>query len=167
MQVSWVYILFTALVAVAVLIQAGVLLGMFIVMRLAVKRMEKLATMAEAHAIPVLTTAKELLDSVAPKLKVAAENVASASETLKTQAHHANETLDGVLRKTEAQAERVDEMITGTLNAVADATAAVQRAVNAPVRQVHAMLNGLRAGLDVLRNRNREAHAAADGDHFV
>ncbi len=167
MQVSWVYILFTALVAVAVLIQAGVLLGMFIAMKASLKRMESLATMAEEHAFPALIAAKTLLDAVSPKLKVAADNVAAASETLRTQTQHINETLDGVLKKTEAQAERVDEMITGTLNTVADATAAVQRAVNAPVRQVNALLNGLRAGFDVLRSRDREAHAAADGDHFV
>lgn len=167
MQVSWVYILFTALVAVAVLIQAGVLLGMFLVMKASLQRMEKLASMAEEHAIPALTSAKSLLDAVSPKLKVAADNVAAASETLRTQSHHVNETLDAVLKKTEVQAERVDEMITGTLNAVADATAAVQRVVSAPVKQVNALLNGLRVGIDVLRGRPREAHAAGDGDHFV
>jgi methyl-accepting chemotaxis protein len=167
MQVSWVYILFTALVAVAVLIQAGVLLGMLIAVKASLKRMESLATMAEVHAIPALTSAKNLLDAVSPKLKAAADNVAAASETLRAQSHRINETLDDVLKKTEVQAERVDEMITGTLNAVADATAAIQRTVTAPVRQVNALLNGLRVGMDVLRGRPREAHAAADGDHFV
>lgn len=167
MQVSWVLILFTALVAVAMLVQAGVLVGMFIAMKAALKRMESLATMAEEHAIPALTAAKSLLDAVSPKLKTAADNVAAASETLRTQTQHVNQALDDVLKKTEAQAARVDEMITGTLNAVADATAAVQRAVTTPVRQVNALLNGLRVGMDVLRGRNREAHAAADGDHFV
>jgi methyl-accepting chemotaxis protein len=167
MQVSWVYILFTALVAVGVLLQACVLLGMLIAVRASLKRLEKLANLAEEHAIPALTAAKTLLDAVAPKLKVAAENVAAASETLRTQAEHVNETMDSLLQKTEAQAQRVDEMITGTLNTVADVTASVQRAVTAPVRQVHAVLNGLRAGLDVLRGRPREAHAAADGDNFI
>lgn len=167
MQVSWVYILFTALVAVAVAIQAGVLLGMLITMRAAAKRMEKIATMAEEHAIPALTSAKALLDSVSPKLKLAAENVAATSEKLRDQTTRVNETLDDLLKRTEAQAERVDEMITGTLDTVADATAAVQQAVTSPVRQVNAVLRGLRVGFDTLRSRNREAHAAADGDHFV
>ncbi|HTV82695.1 MAG TPA: hypothetical protein VME18_08590 [Acidobacteriaceae bacterium] len=167
MQVSWVYILFTALVAVAVLIQAGLLLGILIAMKASLKRIEKIAAMAEEQAIPALTTAKNLLDSVSPQLKAAADNVAAASETLRTQADHVNDTLDIVLRRTEAQAERVDEMITGTLNTFADATAAVQRTVNGPVRQISALLSGIRAGLDVLRGRERQAHAAADGDHFV
>ena len=167
MQVPWVYILFTALVAVGILLQAGVLLGILIAVRAALKRAEKLTTMAEEHAIPALTSAKNLVDAVAPNLKVAAENMAAVRKSLRTESKHVTETLDGVRRKTEGQAERVDEMITGTLNAVADATASVQRAVTAPVRQVHAVLNGLRAGLDVLRSRPRDAHAAADGESFV
>jgi hypothetical protein len=32
---------------------------------------------------------------------------------------------------------------------------------------LNAVLNGLRVGFDVLRSKEREAHAAADGDHFV
>lgn len=167
MQGSWVFILFTALIAVAMLVQAGVLVGMFFAAKASLKRVESLAAVAEQHAVPALVAAKSLLDAVSPKLKIAAENVAAVSETLRTQTQNVNQTLDDVLKKTEAQAERVDEMITGTLNAVADATAAVQRAVTAPVRQVNALLNGLRVGMDVLRGRNREAHAAADGDHFV
>lgn len=161
MQVSWVYILFTALVAVGVLLQACVLLGMLIAMRAGMKRMAKIATMAEEHAIPALTTAKQILDELSPKLKIAAANVAEASETLREQAKNVNETMDGLLKKTEEQANRVDEMITGTLNSVAHATATVQRVVGVPVRQINAMLNGLRAGFGVLRTREPEARGPA------
>lgn len=160
MQVSWVYILFTALVAVAVLIQAGVLLGMFIAMKAALNRMEKLAAMAEQHAVPALTTAKQLLDDVSPKLKTAATNVVEASEQVRDRAKQMNESVGELVKKTEAQADRVDEMITGTLDTIAHVTATVQRAVSVPVRQLNAMLDGLRAGVDTLRPRER---AAADG----
>jgi uncharacterized protein (DUF39 family) len=71
------------------------------------------------------------------------------------------------LQKTEFQADRVDEMVTGTLNSIAHATATLQRAVSGPVRRISAVLNGVRAGIDVLRSREPEAHAAADGEHFV
>jgi hypothetical protein len=61
----------------------------------------------------------------------------------------------------------VDEIVTGTLDSVVHATSTLQKAVSGPVRQVNAVLNGLKAGFDVLRSKEREAHAAADGDHFV
>jgi hypothetical protein len=75
--------------------------------------------------------------------------------------------VDDLLKKAAVQADRVDEMVTGTLNSVAHATATMQKAVSGPVRQVGAVLNGLRAGFDVLRSKEREVHASADGDHFV
>lgn len=167
MQVSWVYILFTALVAVAVLIQAGVLLGMFLTMKAAVKRMEKIAEMAEEHAVPALTTAKQLLDEISPKLRSAASNVAEASEELRDRAKQVNESVGELVKKTEAQANRVDEMITGTLNTISYATATVQRAVSMPARQMSALLDGLRAGMGVFRGRERTAAAGADGDQFI
>jgi hypothetical protein len=93
--------------------------------------------------------------------------VLEVSQTLRVESKRAAGTVDDLLKKAMVQTDRVDEMVTATLNSVAHATATVQRAVSGPVRQVGAVLNGLRAGFDVLRNKEREAHAAADGDHFV
>ncbi len=167
MQVSWVYILFTALVAVGVLLQGCVMLGMLIAVRSALKRAESLSKMAEEHVIPTMATAREILQDVSPKLRLAAQNVVEASQTVRVQTVHLNEELDQILKKAEAQIDRVDEMVTGTLNTVSHATATMQRAVAAPVRQANALWSGFRAGLDVLLSRERQNHSAADGDHFV
>ena len=164
---SWVYILFTALVAVGVLLQACVLIGMLVAMKAALGRMEKLAKVAEDEAVPLIQQSRKLLEEVSPKLKTAAQNLMEASQKLRTQADHVNGAVDDLLKKTELQASRVDEMITGTLNSISHATATFQRAVAVPVRQVSAVFSGLRAGFDALRSRNHEAHAAVDGDHFV
>jgi hypothetical protein len=75
--------------------------------------------------------------------------------------------LDDVLERVAVQTDRVDEIVTGTLDSVVHATSTLQKAVSGPVRQLNAVLNGLRVGFDVLRSKEREAHAAADGDHFV
>jgi methyl-accepting chemotaxis protein len=117
--------------------------------------------------IPALGATRQLVEDVSPKLKVAAQNVLEASHTLRTQSAHVTATVDDLLQKAEGQIDRVDEMVTATLNTVAHATATMQRAVVSPVRQVGAVLTGLRAGFDVLRNKEPEAHAAEDGDHFV
>jgi uncharacterized protein YoxC len=115
-----------------------------------------------------------LLEEVSPKLKVAAQNALEVSQTAKevsltvrAESTKMAGALDDLLQKAAVQADRVDEMVTGTLDSVAHATATVQKAVSGPVRQVNAVLNGLRAGFEVLRSKEREAHAAADGDHFV
>jgi FAD/FMN-containing dehydrogenase len=164
---QWVYIVFTAVTAAGVLMQAFVLLGMLFALRVAMRRVDEVTSKAEEHALPALAAAHKLLEDVSPKLKVAAQNLMEVSETLRSKSVTVTDAVDDLLKKTEVQVERVDEMVTGTLNSIAHATATVQKAVVTPVRQVGAVLSGLRAGFDVLRSRENQVHAAADGDHFV
>ena len=171
---TWVYILFTAVTALGVMLQALVLLLMFFALKGALGRLNEVSKKAEENVIPLLATSRSLLEEVSPKLKVAAQNALEVSQTarevsltLKTESQNVAAAVDDLLKKAAVQADRVDEMVTGTLNSVAHATATVQKAVSGPVRQVGAVLNGLRAGFDVLRSKEREVHASADGDHFV
>lgn len=161
---AWVYILFTAVTAIGVLLQAMVLLGMFIAMKGALGRLDQVSKLAEQHVIPTLMATRQMLEDISPKVKLAAQNVVEASTALRIQSAHVNDTVDELLKKAESQVDRVDEMMTGTLNSIAHATATMQRAVSAPVRQFGAMLSGLRAGFDVLRSRERTA--PVDGDHL-
>lgn len=171
---TWIYITFTAVTAVGVMMQALVLLGMLFALKGALGRLNDVSKKAEEHVLPTLETARRLLEEVSPKLKVAAQNALEVSQTarevsqtVRAESTRVSATLDDLLKKASVQADRLDEMVTGTLDSVAHATATMQKAVSGPVRQVSAVLNGLRAGFDVLRNKEREAHATADGDHFV
>jgi hypothetical protein len=58
--------------------------------------------------------------------------------------------------RTRAQAARVDGMVTSMLNATADISETLQRAVKVPVREVAGLVNGFKAGLDVLVGRAKE-----------
>ena len=160
---EWVFALFAAATAFGVLLQAAILLVIGIAARVALKRAEEFSKLAQEHALPILASTRTLLDDVSPKLKVAAQNVQDVSEKLKTESGHVTTTVDDLLKKAESQADRVDEMLTGTLNTVAHATATLQKAVTIPVRQVGAVLTGLRVGFDVLRSKEREGHVTVDG----
>jgi methyl-accepting chemotaxis protein len=163
---DWVYVTFTAVTAVGVAMQALVLLGMLIAVKAAMRRVAEVTSKAQEHALPALETARTLLDEISPKLKTAAQNLMEVSETLKARSVTVSDAVDDLLKKAAVQADRVDEMVTGTLDSIAHATETVQKAVVTPVRQVSAVLSGLRAGFDVLRNRD-QAHATGDGDHFI
>lgn len=178
---QWIYIAFTAVTAFGVLLQALVLLAMLLALKKALGRLNEVSRVAEEHVIPTMASARRLLDEVGPKLKVASQNAVTVSqnavkvsqaaveisETLKEQSARLGTTVELLREKTEVQAERVDEMVTGTLDSIASATAILQRIVSGPLRQIGAVFNGLRVGFDVLRSREREVHSAADGDHFV
>lgn len=164
---EWVYITFTAVTAAGVLMQALVLLGMLFALKGALRRVDEVTKKAEEQAIPVLQTTRSLLEEVSPKLKVTAQNLLEISHTVRAQSSQIAGTVDDVVKRTSAQVDRVDEMVTGTLDSVAHATSVLQNVVIGPARQVGAVLNGLRAGFDVLRKKEQNNHTGSDGDQFV
>lgn len=161
---QWIYITFTAVTAIGVLMQALVLLGMLLALKGALTRLNDVSKLAQEHAIPTLAAARHLVEEVSPKLKVAAENVLAASQTLRTESQTVTASLDNLLKKAEGQAAHIDEMVTATLNSIEHASSTMQRVVSTPVRQVGAVLSGLRAGLGVLRHRETDPHVTANGD---
>lgn len=161
------YIIFTAVTSIGVLLQAFVLLGMFIALRKSMKKLHEVTERAEVHVLPALATAQNLLEDVSPKLKIATQNLVEASHALRHQAGHINTAVEDVVNRTKAHADRVDEMLGGVLNTVSHSASAVQGAVSAPARQVTGIFNGIRAGLDVLFGKERNTHSERDGDHFV
>jgi methyl-accepting chemotaxis protein len=177
---DWVFIALIVATGVGVLIQAGVLVGMLVVLLGAMKRFDHLSKKADEVIIPVLESTRDLLKDVSPKLKLTTQNLVEMSQTAKevgntarTESAQVAVMVNDLLARTAVQVDRVDEMVTGTLNSVAHATATMQKAVSGPVRQVGAVLSGLRAGIEALRRKEPETasveteneyhvHAAAD-----
>jgi uncharacterized membrane protein len=158
------YIIFTAVTALGVLLQAFVLLAMYLAIRKAVTKMHAVTDEFKVHALPAVATARGLLEDVSPKLKVAAANLVEASHSLRYQADHVNTTVDEVLNRANVQVARVDEMTTAVLNTVAHAAVVLQQATAAPIRQISGVLMGLKAGFDVLRRKKPET--AEDHNDF-
>ena len=157
------YIIFTAVTALGVLLQALVLLAMYFAIRKAVAKLHAVTDELKVHAVPAVATARNLLDDVSPKLKIAASNLVDASHSLRHQANHVNSTVDEVLNKTNVQVARVDEMTTALLNSVVHATSVLQHAASVPLRQISGVFAGLKTGFDVLRKKKPETRAGLDG----
>lgn len=150
-----VLIIFTAVTSIAVLIQACVMLGMYLVVRKATDEVHLLSDQLKQHLVPTLSTARNLVEDLSPKVKVAASNLVQATGVVRSQSEHINKTVGHVADLAQAQASRVDEMATAVLDGITQATASVQHGVSAPLKQVSGILNGLRAGVGVLRKKER------------
>jgi hypothetical protein len=150
------YIIFTAVTAAGVLLQAFVLLGMYFAIRESIKKLHEITDEVKTHLIPTISSTRRLIEDISPKLKIASTNLVEASHTIRHQANHVNATVDDLLQKTAVQAARVNEMVSGTLNSVDHATIAMQHAVAGPYRQVSGVLAGLKTGFEVLFKREKE-----------
>ena len=58
-------------------------------------------------------------------------------------------------------------MVKGTLDQVTYAVHAVEAGIAAPVRQVSGILNGIRAGVEVLRKKTPGENLSPEDDLFV
>ena len=79
--------LFVALTGIAVLLQAGVLLAMYIAMRKSTQQLEILASDVKTKLMPTLAQAQEIITALRPKVEIIVENVAETTTTLREEVH--------------------------------------------------------------------------------
>ena len=164
-QIVW--IIFDGVAAVGVLIQALVLVAIFLAIKKTAGEVHELSDQLKQHLIPTIAVTRNLIEDISPKIKVATSNLVEASSILRSQAEQINKTVTHVSEVAQAQVSRVDELATAVLDGITQATATVQHGIATPLKQVSGVLNGLRAGLDVLRKKDRVTHVEGDGTNFV
>ena len=149
------YIVFTAVTAAGVLLQAFVLLAIFIALRKSMGEFKEIAQEVKGKALPAIDSARSLLEDVGPKLRVATSNLEEVSTTLRQQAGHLNQTVESLLNRTDVQIRRVDDMVTAVFNAVDQASRALENAVSAPARRFTGVIHGVRVGVETLVGKRR------------
>lgn len=159
-------VIFVAIAACSIFAQAVFSLGLFIGARKAQKKLMSLADDVRLHALPAIITSREVIVDITPKLKTITDNLAEISSLLRSKSEKIGLLVEDVTDRAQVQASRVDGMVKGTLDQVTLAVQAIEHGIAKPVRQVNGILNGLRAGVDVLRKREG-IRRDADDDLFV
>ena len=151
-------VVFIAIAAISILMQAGFTVAMFLGARKAQKKIMNLADDVRLHALPAIMSSRELIQDVTPKLKLITENLTATTTTLRAKADQVGGLVNNVTERAQVQASRVDGMVKGTLDQLTNAVHAIEQGVAVPVRQVSGILNGLRAGMDVMMKKNPTNH---------
>jgi methyl-accepting chemotaxis protein len=166
---SPVYVnIFIIVAAVAIVVQSGILIALFVAFKKSGERMEALATEVHHKVIPTLDATQSFITTTRPKLDIIVENLTSTSITVRGQVERLNSTMDDILDRTRLQVIRADELVTRTMDKVEETTEAVQRSVISPVRMASGFLQGVSTGLGVLFNRRRQpGNGHAHDDMFI
>ena len=160
-------VVFVAIAAVSILMQAGFTVAMFLGVRKAQKKIMALADDVRLHALPVIMSSGEVIQDFTPKFKTITENLTATSATLRSKADQVGGLVGDVSNRAQVQAWRVDGMVKGTLDQLTLAVHAIEHGIAAPVRQVNGILNGLRAGVEVMRKREPGNRLDPDDDPYV
>lgn len=146
---------FVALTGVAVLLQAGVLLAMYLTMRKTTQQMEALANDVKTKVMPTVAQAQEMITALRPKIEVIAENLSHTTTILRSEVQRVDATVNDVLDRTRLQVIRADELLSRTLDRVEQTSEMVHKTVVSPVRQISGLMQGITVGLEFLFSRSR------------
>lgn len=147
--------LFIIVTAIAVVIQAGILVGLFVAVRQTGKRVETLAAEVKTKALPTMETAQAMLVELRPRITDIVANVDQSARMARAQMERLDATVSDVVDRTRLQVIRADELVNRTLDRVEETTDMVHQTVISPIRQLAGLLTGLSAGLEYFLGRKR------------
>ena len=147
--------IFIAVTTFAVVVQAGILVGLYLAVRKSTAKMEALATEVSAKALPTMDTVQNMLVELRPKLDVLTTNVSESSNLVRNQLERIDATLTDALDRTRLQVIRADELLNRTMDKVEETSEIVHKTVVSPLRQVNGLMAAISTGVEVFLGQKR------------
>ncbi|SRR6266536_2245316 len=159
-------IVFIVVTALAVVIQAGILAGMYFAMRKTSAKVESLAEEVKTKVLPTAELAQSMLAELRPKIENVVDNVSVSTTVLRTQVERIDATLTDIVDRTRLQVIRADEFVNSTMDKLEETREAVQRTVVSPVRHISGIMHGVTAGLEAFFSRKRARASTVPQDEM-
>ncbi len=153
-------IVFIVVTALAVLVQAGILAGMYFALRKTSAKVESLAEEVKTKVLPTAELAHAMMTELRPKIENVVDNVSVSTTILRTQMERVDATLTDIIDRTRLQVIRADEFVNSTMDKLEETREAVQRTVVSPVRHISGLMHGVTTGLEAFFSRRRERNSA-------
>jgi hypothetical protein len=158
--------IFIAVTAAAVVIQAAILVAMFVVLLKTRARTEALADEVRSKVLPTVEMAQSMLADLRPKVESIVNNFNDSSAMAKHQMERLDATMSDLLDRARLQVIRADELVGRALDQVEETGDLVNKTVVSPVRQVTGILQGLTAGLEFFFSGRRKSRDGAVQDEM-
>jgi methyl-accepting chemotaxis protein len=143
------------LVAIAVLMQAGAMLGIWLAVRKVPGQIESVRSDIRQRLDPLTQSVLQIVNNSREPLLTIATNLAEISQILRERTSDADQVAAELLDKSRSQIVRVDQMISELVEKVESTANSVQKGVLGPIREVSAVVKGVRSGLEFLFTRRR------------
>ena len=176
METGNALVLIAAVIAAAIVLQAFAVIVFLMSFKRSFARLENTIVDFLAEMRPVLKTANEFLTesrervaTITAKIDSITANAVEISGIVRHQAQR----LDGMLTDASDQARlqliRLDQMMQGAFSRIEDTGELVRRSIVTPVKEMSALVFGLRTSLDFLfkRSKARRAPVTQDEELFI
>ena len=160
--------IFIAVTSAAVVIQAGILVAMYLAVRQTTARTEALANEVRSKVLPTVEMVHSMVEDLRPKVEGIVNNFNESSVTARNQMARLDATMSDLLDRARLQVIRADELVGRALDRVEETGDLVNKTVVSPVRQVSGLLQGLTAGLEFFfSGRRRSREGAVQDEMFI
>ena len=158
---SRLLMLFVAMVAVAMVAQAVFVIAAAIGAAKTRKQLLAMAHELREKALPVIDSTQSMVQELQPKFRVLTDNLVETSHVVRAKANEFDATISDVNQRARVQTARVDDMVSSVLDATSGIASGIQKGVQVPVREFQGIMNGIKAGIDVLAGRRGNHRAKA------
>ena len=155
-----VLIVFAFVVTVAILMQAGAMVGMWLALRRIPGQIDQIRADVKHQVDPLTQTITELAVNTREPLRTITTNLAEMSQSLRERSTQVDGVVEDLLDKSRQQIIRVDQMMSNLVDKVEATTDKVQQSVLIPINEFAAVIKGLQSGLDFLFSRRRPPGAS-------
>jgi len=161
---SRLLMIFVGMVAIAMMIQAIAVVVVAVGARKASKQLLAIAEEVKAKTLPAIEKTQIVLHDLHPKVRVLTDNLVETSHIVRSKAQELDSTITEVNERARAQTARVDDMVSSVLDTTSGIASTIQKGVQVPVREFNGLMNGLKAGIDVLVGRKGN-HTSKTAEH--
>jgi hypothetical protein len=147
--------IFIAVTTFAVVVQAGILVGLYLAVRKSTAKMEALAIEVKSKALPTMEMVQSMLVEMRPKIDIITTNLSESSTLVRNQLGRLDATLTDALDRTRLQVIRADELLNRTMDKVEETSEVVHKTVISPLRQVNGLMAAISTGVEVFLGQKR------------
>ncbi|OFW04018.1 MAG: hypothetical protein A3G20_07305 [Acidobacteria bacterium RIFCSPLOWO2_12_FULL_59_11] len=168
-QTQSVLLFLAVVITVVLIVQTVLLLVLVLTFRKWCDRTNQLIGEVNRNIEPVTRAARDLLVESREKLQVISTNLVEITQQVKNQAHRLDSMLTDASDRAHLQLIRLDQLLSNTLARVEETTEVIQHSILVPVRELSAVLAGVRTALDFLFRRNKSGmeRATQDEELFI
>jgi len=143
---------FVVVTAVAVVLQAIVLVALFLQLRRTAARVEETITDLNERLTPVLSRIQLLVEDVSPRISGIIADASELTRLARGQAQKVDRVLTETIERLRLQLVHVDQILTGAMEAFEEAGSRLRETVWGPVVKATAIIRGIQTGLEFFRD---------------
>lgn len=155
---------FIVIAAVAIILQTAILAGLFFETRRAISNFTRIASQLQARIDPILIRTNRILEDSEARIASVMEDASELTRLARGQAQKVDRVVTDIAERLRLQVIHADRILTGTLEVIEETGTTVRSKIWQPIHQVSAVLKGVKAGLDFLRQRRRPEGEATTED---